>query len=384
MTGVQTCALPICNFYNEFHINKYWFVNSNELQLSHSVSPRINSMRINKASSSFDKIDGTKYVIVKIDSIDSIQNDAVYYPYDKIQFDNIQGNSYNSNFIDLKAGSLYALSMDIIIEKDKKNPLSTLSFFFTSSIPNIQKEKNYVNQFGLKLGEISVTDLIETKIFSDKQIFYFTPTNDYYGTLVIVPYLCNAIISNMSMGVYSDHGFSSDCMITKIPFPLTIRNEGFQLKAELFDIDSNLVYSNLNTIQTFDAEGKSLFTFIGNSNINPSNVTFISSNLTISQSLFIPNIPQSPTSNIRLLSYIHPTHIPPVAPEGEVCYTDISNISVVPTNNKGNITSPDYISITTTDGITDRVGTSISVQYNGTTAGRRIFIDPSGGKHVYN
>lgn len=373
----------IGTFYNEFHINKYWFTNSKELQLSHSVSPRINSMRINKASASFDKIDGTNYVIVKIDSIDPIPNDAIYYAYDKTQFDNIQGTSYNSNFIDLKAGSLYALSMNVIIEKDKNNPLSKLSFFFTSSINTIQREKNYIDQFGWKLGEISVTELVATKVFSDKQVFYFTPNFDYYGTMVIIPYFCNAIISDISFGVYSDHGFSPDCMITKIPFPVSIRNEGFQLKAELFDIDSNLVYSNLNTIQTFDANGKSLFTFIGNSNINPSNVTFISSDLTISQSLFIPNIPQSPTSNIRLLSYISPTHIPMVAPDGEVCYTDISNISIVPTNNKGTINSPDYISITTTDGIVDTVGTSISVHYDGTTAGRRIFIDSNGGKHIY-
>ena len=368
-------------FYNKIHIEKYWFTSSNDLSLAHSVTPRINAMTIGKTSPSYDTIDGTKYVIVKTDSVDTIPNDSTYWPYDVNQFNELQGPAYNSNFIDLKAGSLYALSMNISIEKSLFNNQAKLQFFFTSSIADIKKEKNYISPFGLKIGEISVNEFIYKKIFTDKQYFFFTPLVDYYGTLVIVPYKCIATISEVSLGVYGDYGFSPDSLTTKVPFTVHSANEGWQLKAELFDINSTLVYSGLNTIQTFDPSGESLFLFLENSNIDPSNISIINGDLTISQSLYLPNIHGCPPSHTQLLSWQTPHSYPPGVGEGGVCYTDLVGFGVETTNNLGTVTTKDYISVET---LTD-YGRSILVHYSGSISqGKRVFIESDGTKHTYS
>ena len=371
----------IGSFYNSVHINKYWFTSSTDFQLSHSVTPRINAMRI-KVMGSFSKMDGTKYVIVKTDSVDTIPNDYIYRPYDETQFNELQGLKYNSNFIDLKSGSLYALSMNLSIEKDNFDTSAKLQFFFTSSITDIKKEKNYISPFGLKLGEISVSENTTIKHFSNKQYIYFVPKEDYYGTMVIVPYHCGAIFSEVSLGVYGDHGFSPDSLSTKIPFKVNCQSEVWQLKSELYDINSTLVYSDLKTVQTFDAEGESLFIFIGSSNIDLSNVSFVSGSLTVSQSLFLPNLLGCPPSDKRFIAWEPPTHYPPQAGDGVLCYTNLTAVGLLPTNNLGTVITKDYINIVTTTG-NER---SIAVHYSGSgnsIAGRRIFIDASGIKHIY-
>jgi len=372
----------IGSFYNSVHIDKYWFTSSTDFQLSHSVTPQINAMRINTLGS-FSKMDGTKYIIVKTDSVDTIPNDHTYWPYDEDQFNELQGLKYNSNFIDLKSGSLYALSMNLSIEKENLDTSAKLQFFFTSSISDIKKEKNYISPFGLKLGEIDVNEDTTTKHFSNKQYFYFTPKEDYFGTLVIVPYHCGAIFSEISLGVYGDHGFSPDSLTTKIPFKVNCQNEVWQLKSELYDINSILVYSDLKTVQTFDATGESLFVFIGNSNIDPSNVSFISGSLTVSKSLFLPNLPGCPPSDKRFIAWEPPTHYPPEAGDGVLCYTNLTAVELLPTNDLGTVTTKDYINIVTTNDNEQ----SIAIRYSGNgvdIAGRRIYIDSSGVKHTYS
>ena len=386
ITNNKTYAL-MGTFYNQKHIDKYWYVNNDIIQVTHSTIPYINSMRIGVGDSyAYDDMDGTLYAIVKADSSASF-NDGRYVPYNSASYNNISGSSYNSNFISLKGGSLYALSSNIIIEKSKYVNDAKVSFYFTSSVSQIKLEKDYVSSYGLKIGEVATDDNTTTKIFPDKQVLYFTPNTDYYGTLVIVPYHCNVILSELSLKVYGDYGFSPDILVTKVPFQVHVANEPFQLKAELFDINSTLIYSDLSTIQTFDRDGASLYTFIGNTNVNPSLVTFVSGSLTISQSLFIPNISGCPPDNIRLLGYHFPTHFPPRIDlsDGEVCFTNITNLSNVgPLSGKS-----DYINLSTINGTTTTIGRSIAVKYTGSLTdggpwGRRISIDTSGNKTIYS
>ena len=350
------------NFYNQYHIEKYWFTSSRELQLSHSVTPHIDSMKIGRFSSSFESIDGTRYVIVKTDSVDTISNNYAYVPYDATQFNELQGLSYNSNFIDLKSGSLYVLSMNLSVEKDKFNTNAKVTFFFTSSTPEIIEEKYYIPPFGLKLGEININEYTDVKYFSDKQMLYFIPIKDYYGTLVIVPYQCSPTISELSLGVYGDYGFSPDTLITKVPFDVKVKGEPFQLKAELFDINSTLIYSDLNVVQTFDANGESLFEYIPPE-------TDISTTITTGKRM-VGYSPSMPATNTN----------------GTLYYTNISDVSVIPTNNDGVVVTDDYINVTTIDGTTKHNGRSIAVHYSGSNeylSGRKIYIEFDGTKHVY-
>ena len=361
------------NFYNQFHIDKYWFASSTDIFLSHSISPFINAMRINKPASSFNSVDGRNYVIAKVNSPNTPGN-AIYYPFDPTSYDDLQGDSYNSNFISLKAGSLYVLSFNLEVEKDKKNTDSNISFYFTSSVPSIQFEKGYSNTFGLFLGSVTTSDYVATKIYADKQYLYFTPSNDYYGTLLIVPYHCVPTISELSVQVYGDYGFSPDVLFTKIPFPLNLPNESYQLKSELFDINSTLIYSNLTTMGTFDPNGESLISLAP----DPAKVTFISASLTLSQSLYLPNINGCPQNGTRLLSWHSPLLSPPTATDGEICFTDVSNLGIF--NN-------DYVGIQTTNGVLNSYASALSVRFTGSEApggggGRRIYVDSVGSKYL--
>ena len=366
----------IGEFYNQRHINKYWYTSSNSVQLSHSTTPYINAVRI--ASPNYADMDGTKYIIAKADSAGTI-NDEKYIPYNSASFYNITGSSYNSNFISLKKDTLYVISTNIVAEKNKHNVDAKVSFYLTGSIPSMKLEKTYVEPYGLKMGEILIPDITNKKVFSEKQMIFFTPVNDYYGTLIIIPYQCNITLSELSLKVYGDYGFSPDVLFSNIPFQINIKGEPFQIRSELFDINSNLVYSDLKTIQTFDVDGVSLFTFIGDPNLDPRNLSFIKGSLTVSQSLFLPNISSCPSVNTRLLAYHYPTHTPPRYPpqgtDGQVCHTNIIELkNFVNSNNEA-----DYISLSTIAGVTTTVGRSISAKY-GSGHGRKIFIDSSGTK----
>jgi hypothetical protein len=316
----------IGNFYNQCHIDRYWFTSSAEIGLSHSVSPRINSMTIDMAGTNYKLMDGSKYVIAKMDATADSTNDCIYYPYDQDAFNKLSGSHYYSNFIDLKSGSLYVISTNLTVEKSSYET-AKIEFYLTSSISDIVKEKYYIPPYGWKLGEIQIKDQIDLKIFADKQYIYFTPLSDYYGTLVIVPYLCKPTFSELSIGIYGDYGFSPDASITKVPFKINVANEPWQLRSELYDINSTLVYSNLQTVQTFDINGESLFGSTGGDSPNPNYTTF--------------------------------------------------NATIIPSYN---INTNDYLSILTSGG----EGRALSVRYIGDLSqGRRIEVRPDGTKYTY-
>lgn len=367
----KNCS-KIGTFYNQYHINKYWFSSSLDLSLSHQVYPMINSMKIE--SEGFLGANGNNYIIVKTDSSGSL-NDSSYIPYEKNQFNNLSGSSYNSNFVSLKKNALYVLSTNAIIEKNKSTTDATVSFYFTGSIESMRLEKNYNSQFGLKVGELSVTDNISYKKFKEKQMFFFTPTDDYYGTLIIVPYQCNVTLSEFSLQVYGDYGFSPDVLSTKIPFKINMANETFDLKAELFDINSNLVYSDLYSKQTFDVLGESLYAYMhGYINQDPTKLTKISGSLTISQSLYLPNLENCPSSGVRLVGWHYPENFPPIDTDGKLCATNIA-ISIDTEN---------AITLTSFDSLGEQNTRVLAVRYDGeVNEGRKITIDPDGTKHNY-
>ena len=83
--------------------------------------------------------------------------------------------------------------------------------------------------------------------------------NDYYGTLVIVPYQCNVTLANVSLKNYGDYGFSPGGTTVMVPFPVDVANESFTIRADLYDNNANLVYSLSPVIQNFDPTGASLY-----------------------------------------------------------------------------------------------------------------------------
>jgi len=277
------------SFYNQRHVNKYWFTGSNGLSLTQTSKRLIDSVNITTFGDHilYDSLEN--YVILK-DNSSYLERNSKYISYNSSEFLASSGSSYDSNFIELKKNVNYIISLNAILRKDSTGLSETdagLEFYFTSSMSEIEFEVNSVkNQKGLlKLGTVSAYEPREETVYTNTS-FMFSISNDLYGTLVIVPRKCSAIISDVSMKPYGDFGFSPDTLVTRIPFPINIANETFEIKSELFDVNSNLVYSDLRTVATFDPSGSSLAVYIPGLK-DPNKTTFLSGSLEISKSLWV-------------------------------------------------------------------------------------------------
>lgn len=377
----------IGSFYNQFHAEKYWISSDPSVISITAKTFPINSGYIH--ATNLSDLDGGAYIIVKTDSI-GIDQDNVYYPYNQAEFNDLSGSSYNSNFISLKKNILYVLSTNVIMEKNLSDTTANISFYFTSSIPEIKLEKTFNSNYGLKLGEVSTTDHTKIKYFSGNQVIYFTPSQDYYGTLVVVPYHCNVTLSDVSLKIYGDYGFSPDLLLINIPFPVNVKNEAFELKAELFDVNSNMVFSDLKTNQTFDITGDSINTTSNLSSVafnssDPTSATNVTttiiSSINATDNLYLPNLQLSAGKPSRLVGWIFPDGSPD---SNKLIYTNISDLSRI---------GQEYINLTTVSNGISSTARSISVKYTGSVVndgtltgpfGRRIWIDSAGSKTTYS
>jgi hypothetical protein len=366
-------------FYHQSHVNKYYFTSSMALECVSQTSPVIDSMKI-RSNGAYDDMDGSEYVIIKTDSI-GVDADNIYYPYDSFQYNTLSGQSYNSNFISLKKDAPYILSVDVIMEKEKNNENAKVEFFFTSSIESIQNEKYFVSGKGLKLGTVSTKEKKETKYFSETQMMHFTPSEDYYGALTIIPFQCNVTLANLSLKIYGDYGFSPEIISTQIPFTINVANEAFEIKSELFDINSNLIFSDLKTTHTFDFDGSSLntpdasgITQVINVNLSDPNNTYyqtIANNITLIGGVYIPNL-QPSINPKRFVSWQFPDGSSE-SEAGKLSYTNVSDLLIV---------DGDYIELSTVDSLgVETTVKSLAIKYDGANnLGRRIYVDPDGVK----
>lgn len=353
-------------FYHNAHIDKYWWPSTDQIDLQAVATP-INSMRIWRGDDP-SLMTGVDHVLLKTDSIGTT-NDNVYYPYVAAEYNRLSGSSYNSNFISLKKNTQYVLSTNLSLEKLNNDIEAKVSFYFTSSIDTIRTEKTYDSKFGMLLGELITKDNVSIKYFQGKQQLFFTPANDYFGTLVIVPYHCNPTLSDVSLKAYGDYGFSPDSLVISIPFDIRAANEAFDIKAELFDRNSNVVYSNLRTVQTFDGSGESIY---NNTVTDGGVITVGGGTTTISGDPYFPDLTQC-DSTTRLVGW----HIPTgdATTDGKLCYTNVARLY---------ISSSDYIALHDYQSGVEVMGKAIAVQYNfAQNTGRKIFIDAVGTKTTY-
>ena len=329
-------------FYNQKHVDKYWISNG-LIQLTQSSEIMIDAMYLNYTGSKIDLDSVNNYVILK-NNTSYINRNSNYYPYNLNEFLMSSGSSYDSNFIEFKKDVNYIISFNAILKKDThtlSESDSGLKIYFTSSVSEINNEKNLENsQPGLlKLGSVTSYEQKSESVY-DSINFLFTPTNDLFGTIILVPRKCTVLISKLSIKPYGDYGFSPDVLITRVPFPINTKNESFEIKAELFDINSNLVYSDLRTISTFDISGSSLNVFIPGFK-DPNTITFLSGSLEVSMSLWVgenayitgslqiggalklENIIESSYTTERLLGW-HPSN-------NNVVYTNINDIDYIGT-----------------------------------------------------
>lgn len=345
-------------------IQKYWFPTAGLTLLA--LPHPINSMQINGGDPS--AVNGTDYVIAKLDTV-GVTNTNAYVPFNAGEFADLAGASYNSNFINLKKNSSYVMSVDISMDKPLDED-AKVEFFFTSSISSIQLEKTFVPQFGMKLGEISCTEHVTKKYFKDTQQLYFTPSDDYYGTLVIVPTKCNVTLGNFSMKVYGDYAFSPDVLVIRVPFSVKVANEAFDIKAELLDINSAVVFSNVRTVQTFDSTGASLNTALAQNPVNT--VIQITTNpVSGDKETTIVGIPYLPD----ITNNTPDRFVGLMLADKQLVYSNVSKLY---------IDSDDYITMGEYQSGVEHIAKSVAVRYNfAKNEGRKIFVDLSGNKETF-
>ena len=285
-------------FYNSQHISHYWFTSSNNLSMTYSPNKSVNTVFISSPTPS--NLSGNDYLMVKNDSVNT-NRDAIYVPFNMGQFLIQSGSAYDSNFMEFNANVQYIVEVSAIILKNSSETRSELSFYITGSYPSIGQEKTFSTKYGLNIANITSSKIGNSSLNIENQFYFFTPQNDFYGTLVIVPKYCQSYISNLSVRVYGDDGFSPDVFITRVPWQISAPNETFLIKSELLDINSNLIYTDLQTIKNFDPLGSSLApnTPVGGGSGGSS--TF--NDITVNGNLYYPNIPERTTpTQSRMLS----------------------------------------------------------------------------------
>ena len=257
-------------FFTQFHINNFWFTSSNDINLKYDNQTFVNGLKISGSN-----LNGT-YAIVKANTSFTNRN-ASYLPFNQNQQNVQSGSNFDSNFLNFYKDTDYSLSFRTsIIEKDV-TAISKLKFYITSSISTINKNLGYDPNRGVLIAEFSYSGSTTGKYFDKKQNFEFKFPDDIYGTLVVYPEnVKQIIISDLSVKVSEIYGFTGNSYYIKIPFPVNVPNEVFEIKSELYDINSNLSYTNLRTVQVFDPSGSSTPPDIGSSaviNVDILNVT---------------------------------------------------------------------------------------------------------------
>jgi hypothetical protein len=258
------------SFFSQFHINNFWFTSSNDLNLKYDNQTFVDGLKISGSN-----LNGT-YAIVKSNTSFTNRN-VSYLPYNANEQFAQSGSNFDSNFLGFYKDTDYVLSFRTsVIEKDS-SAISKLKFYITSSLPSVNKNIGYDSNRGVLIAEFAYSGSTTGKYFDQKQNFEFKFPEDLYGTLVVYPEnVKQIIVSDLSIKVSELYGYTGNAYYVKIPFPVNVANEVFEIKSELYDVNSNLSYTNLRTVQVFDPSGSSTPPDFGSSaviNVDILNVT---------------------------------------------------------------------------------------------------------------
>lgn len=286
------------NFYSQDFIGKFWFTSSNNFNLVANSNYYINGVNITGSSIN------NGYIITKLDTSDVYRN-STYIAYNEIEYLNQSGSAYDCNFIKLLKNTNYILSFNCNLIKKNAPDVMDLSFYLIGSYENNQKEKNYNQTYGVLLANLQVPDAVISKNFNNTLKFKFTPLNDLYGTLVIVPRGADSIVlNNISLQQDKVDGYNYNSYTIRVPFSVDQPNELFDIKAELYDANANLVYSNLRTIQAFDASGSSSPVNNFDTATISVGVLNVSSQTNLTGSINVDNFGCAPETDINNVNYI--------------------------------------------------------------------------------
>lgn len=273
-------------FYDASHLSKYWLSSSLNITFQQSHSTLINGAVIgHSANSSQDD-----YVIFK-DNTSSGRTSAYVnyslaansywygkssaflnfnpYPtasylgitnipllstYAASQENLISGSIHDSNPIKLQTNTLYQFSLDIKASPSN-TPSSVLYAYFISGDDKI------------KIAEIGNADQNQNYKYT------FFSQIERYGTIMLVPVSGNWNISNLALSPYQNLDYSVDSFNIKVPLPVSVRNELYEIELELYDEAGRLAYGRDSYTFTYNKKflplKKQIF-------VDPNGITIIS------------------------------------------------------------------------------------------------------------
>jgi len=260
-------------FFSQFHINNFWFTSSNNLSLKYDNQTFVDALKISGSN-----LNGT-YAIVKANTSFTNRN-VSYLPYNVNEQSAQSGSNFDSNFLTFYKDTDYVFSFRTsVIEKDS-SATAKLKFYITSSLPSVNKNISYDSNRGVLIAEFAYSGSTIGKYFDQKQNFEFKFPEDLYGTLVVYPEnVKQIIVSDLSIKVSELYGYTGNSYYVKVPFPVNVANEVFEIKSELYDVNSNLSYTNLRTVQVFDPSGSSAPPDIGSSAVISVDVLNVTSSI---------------------------------------------------------------------------------------------------------
>lgn len=261
-------------FFTQFHINNFWFTSSANINLKYDNQTFIDGLNISGSN-----LNGT-YAIVKANT-SFVNRNVSYLPYNENEQLAQSGSNFDSNFLNFYKNTDYNLSFRTSILEKNSEDTTKLKFYITSSLSNINKNLGYDPNRGVLIAEFVYSGSTTGKYFDQKQNFEFKFPEDLYGTLVVYPEnVKQIIVSDLSIKVSELYGYTGNAYYIKIPFPINVPNEPFEIKSELYDINSNLSYTNLRTVQVFDPSGSSSPPDFGNSTVINTDILNVTSSIT--------------------------------------------------------------------------------------------------------
>ena len=259
-------------FYSSTHLSKYW-LKQGSATFDQSHATLINGATISHTSNTSQ----ADYVIFKDDT--SAGRTTTYLNYNLLQdshwyaktnafinFDVCPTASY-LGIVNIPTISSYANSQENLLAgsvhdsnpiKLRANSLYQFSLYVKSSVGNTTDSKLYAYLLSgndkIKIAEIDST--FGSNV-NEKYSYTFYSNIERNGTIILVPVSGTWTISTLSLSPYQSTDYSIDSFDIKIPLPIFVNNELYEIETELYDEAGRLVY------------GRDSYTFIYNKNFMP-------------------------------------------------------------------------------------------------------------------
>ena len=247
-------------FYSNEHVNKHWFIKgacmfsqSNEVlingaRISHSDNSSLSDYVIFKDNTFSGSTDFTyygpnllpnsywyantdafiNYGIYPTASYLGINNIPYISNYSASQENLINGQVHDSNPIRLRQNTLYKFSMKVKAGANNSNDAKLYTYYISGTNKKMIGYIDSSYNFG-------ANESYEKTFFNEQESF---------GTILLAPSKGEWNISDISIQPYQNIDYSIDSFSVKIPLPVKVPNELYEVEMELYDAQNRLAYGS--------------------------------------------------------------------------------------------------------------------------------------------